>query len=190
MSVSAVVVRTFAVVALAILLPVHAFADDTKMLNPSRASSKARQIIETGPIAKACGVRGKALGTAVEKGPGRWRLYDTAPGSIAQRAFYLTGFKDGCPRRLIGAVAMFGSVDLYELVHYSAVGIPPPRNGTDLAYARLRAQACGASRPCRSGGKRKLNRAVIFVNLYPEAVSPRRVEVLISGGKVAAISAK
>ena len=72
-----------------------------------RASSKASTTIEQGPVAKACGVKGKALGKAVESGPGKWKLYDTAPGSVAARDFYLTGFKDGCPRRITGAVAMF-----------------------------------------------------------------------------------
>ncbi len=176
----------------ALLTPATAPADGPKGLGALfRASTTASAAIDEGPVARACDVRGKALGKVVEKGPGRWKLYDTAPGSIGVRNFYLTGFSDGCPRRISGAVAMFGSVELYELVHFGPVGMKPAGSETDRAYARLRAQACGSTkRPCRERGVKKLSKSAVFVNVYPTAQGARRTELLMSRGRLAAVSQK
>lgn len=154
-----------------------------------RASSKAQDEIVSGPVAKACGVRGKALGKVVEKGPGRWKLHDTNPGSTGQRDFYVTGFSDGCPRRVTGAVAMFGAVELYELVHYGPVGVKPKGLETDRAYAEMRARICGNSNgPCKPSGVRKLSRQAVFVDVYASAAGSGGLQLLMSGGKLAAVS--
>ena len=120
-----------------ICVTLGAFSASAEQRGQPRASTKAPTSIEQGPLAQACGVRGKALGSPVEKGPGKWKLYDTRPGSTAPRDFYLTGFSDGCPRRITAAVAMFGSVALYEAVHYGPVGLKPKGDATDAAYAQL-----------------------------------------------------
>ena len=132
-------------------------------------------------MSRACGIRGKALGKQVEKGPGKWKLYDTRPGSIAPRDFYLTGFGDGCPRRITAAVAMFGSIELYELVHYGPVGVKPKGDDTDVAYARLRAKACGSGKSaCSDREIRKLERSTAFLSVYPSKSSASRLELLMT----------
>lgn len=156
-----------------------------------RASSKAPTTIEQGLLSQACGVRGKALGSQVEKGPGKWKLYDTRPGTTAPRDFYLTGFSDGCPRRITGAVAMFGSVELYELVHYGPVGLKPRGDATDVAYAQLRAQTCGSgASACSDREIRRLEKAATFLSVYPTKGSPARLEILMTRGKLAAVAQK
>ena len=192
MSVSHVLSRGLAVLCLLCLLPAAATAEEKKGLaGMFRASTKAPTTIETGPLARACDVRGKALGKVVEKGPGKWKLYDTAPGSMAAREFYLTGFSDGCPRRITGAVAMFGSVELYELVHYGPVGMKPAGTETDRAYARMRAGVCGSSSgACRARGVKSLEKSAVFVSVYPSAAGSSRYELLMNRGKLAAMSLK
>lgn len=156
-----------------------------------RASTKAPASIEQGPLAEACGVRGKALGSQVEKGPGRWKLFDTRPGSTAPRDFYLTGFSDGCPRRITAAVAMFGSVELYETVHYGPVGLKPRGDATDAAYARLRAKTCGSAKlACSDREIRRLQKTAAFLSVYPSKSSPSRLELLMTRGRLAAVSQK
>ncbi|WP_068117495.1 hypothetical protein [Tropicimonas marinistellae] len=156
-----------------------------------RASTKAPTAIEEGLVARACGTRGKALGKKVESGPGRFNLYDTAPGSTAARDFYVTGFKDGCPRRITGAVAMFGSVELYELVHYGPVGVKPDSDTTDKAYAKLRAKVCGGeTRPCSDRGIRRLEKSAAFLNVYKSKQGSARLELLMTRGNLTAVAQK
>lgn len=189
---SHVLTRVLAVVCLFSLLPAGLAAQEkTGVAKLFRASTKAPAGIETGPVAKACGTRGKALGKVVEKGPGNWKLHDTVPGSTAVRDFYLTGFSDGCPRKVTGAVAMFGSVELYELVHYGPVGMEPKGTETDRAYARMRAKACGsASKACKARGVKKLSKQAIFVDVYASHAGSTRYELLMTRGKLAAVSKK
>ena len=155
----------------------------------TRASSKA--VAANGPVVKACDLRGNALGKVVEKGPGKWKLYDTAPGSMAPRDFYLTGFTDRCPRRITGTVAMFGSVELYELLHYGPVGMKPSAASTDRAYQVARSRACGApAKPCTKRGLKKLEKSVVFLDVYPSSGSPARVQLLMSRGRLSAVAQK
>ncbi|MDV7142322.1 hypothetical protein R3X27_06475 [Tropicimonas sp. TH_r6] len=206
MPLSLVFSRGLAAICLFALLSGAATAEERKgVLGFLRASSKTPAAIEldarsgamatarasSGPMAKACDVRGKALGKVVEKGPGKWKLHDTAPGSTTRRAFYLTGFSDGCPRRLDGAVAMFGSVELYELVHYGPVGIKPTQAEVDRTYAKLRSKVCGSSgRACKERGVRKLSKQAVFVDVYASAEGSSRVQLLMNRGKLAAMSQK
>ncbi len=175
-----------------VALALPAAAQDKKGLgNLFRASTKAPTTIDQGPVAKACGVKGKALGKKVEKGPGKWALYDTAPGSSAKRDFYLTGFRDGCPRKITGEIAVFGSVELYELVNYGPVGMKPKGTETDQKYARLRAKVCGSSKSaCKERQVKKLAKSAVFVNVYPSAATSSRLELLMTGGRLAALSKK
>ncbi|MFD0978064.1 hypothetical protein [Tropicimonas aquimaris] len=168
-----------------------AFSASAEQQGQPRASTKAPTTIEQGPLAQACGVRGKALGSPVEKGPGKWKLYDTQPGSTAPRDFYLTGFSDGCPRRITAAVAMFGSVALYEAVHYGPVGLKPKGDATDAAYAQLRARTCGSSKSaCSEREIRRLERSAAFLSVYPSKGSPSRLELLMTRGRLAAVAQK
>ena len=195
MTFSHVLARGLVAVSLIFALPASLSAEERKgFLGKLRASSKAPaeatiDTAEKGPVAKACGLRGKSLGKVVEKGPGKWKLHDTAPGSTAVRDFYVTGFSDGCARKLRGAVAMFGSVELYELVHYGPVGVKPTGSETDRAYAAMRARTCGSpQKACKPGAVRKLTRQAVFVDVYASATGSRRTQLLMSRGKLAAVS--
>ncbi|SDJ98801.1 hypothetical protein [Aliiruegeria lutimaris] len=197
MPISHVLARGLVVLILVFALPASLSAEGKKGIGGLfRASSKSPTATsevntESGPVAKACGLRGKALGKVVEKGPGGWKLYDTAPGSTAVRDFHVTGFSDGCARKVSGAVAMFGSVELYELVHYGPVGMKPKGTDTDKAYAEMRARACGSAKmACKPGALRKLTKQAVFVDVYASASSPRRTQLLMSRGKLAALSQK
>ncbi len=211
MPLTLVVSRVLAAICLLGLLSTAATAEQRKgVLGFLRASSKAQapeggeldarsgamtaapvSRAVPGPMAKACGVRGKSLGKVVEKGPGKWKLHDTAPGSTRPRDFYLTGFSDGCPRKLSGAVAMFGSVELYELVHYGPVGVKPSGGEVDRAYAKMRAKVCGRSgATCKERGVRKLAKQAVFVDVYASAEGSSRVQLLMNGGKLAAVSTR
>lgn len=201
MHVSHALARVFAVLCLVGLVSTPAAAEGKKGLGALfRASTKAPTTItpepESGPqsaglVAKSCGMRGKALGKVVEKGPGGWKLYDTAPGATSVRDFYLTGFSDGCPRRISGAVAMFGSVELYELVHYGPVGMTPGTAETDRTYARLRSRVCGSSKSaCSEREVKKLSKQAVFVDVYKSAANKSRLQLLMNRGKVAAVSQK
>ncbi|PRY23806.1 hypothetical protein CLV78_104299 [Aliiruegeria haliotis] len=188
---SAALARVCALSCLVFLAPIPGAAEQKGIGKLFRASTKAPTVVEQGPVAKACGVRGKSLGKVVEKGPGKWKLYDTAPGSTGVRDFYLSGFGDGCPRKLRGAVAMFGSVELYEMVHYGPVGLKPTGAATDLAYARMRASTCGsAKKACKRSGVKKMSRKAVFVDVYQSAGNSRRLELLMSGGRLKAVSEK
>ena len=147
-----------------------------------------------GDVEVVCGVRPAQLGRKVdsrpEKGRATWTLYDTKPGSTAPRAFHVTGFADGCARRVTAALAMFGSVEAYELVHFSGL-VSPDGSATDRTYASLRRGVCGSgNRPCTGAGLRKLSQNTAFLAAYPRKGSPTHLELLMHDGAIAATAQK
>jgi len=142
----------------------------------------------------ACDVKktdlGKKIDSRPESGRASYTLYDTKPGSTSVRDFYVTGFSDGCPRKISAALAVFGSVELYEMVHYSGL-VDPAGADTDLAYGELRRKACGASnKPCTGNGLKTISRQTAFLQAYPRKGSSAHVELLMHRGDLAAISLK
>jgi hypothetical protein len=148
-----------------------------------------------GEVGVVCGVSRRDLGTRVaripERGRTRWALYDTAPGSAEARAFHVTGFRDGCARRITGALAMFGSVELYELVHFAGIGAAGEIGETDRAYRALRASVCGnRDTPCPERPLKRLTRDTAFLTVYPRNGNPRHMEMLLHAGALKATAAK
>lgn len=147
-----------------------------------------------GEIVPVCGVKGRELGQRVDRLPAKgretWALYDTQPGSSAPRAFHVTGFKDGCARRVTAALAMFGSVELYEMVRMSGLAETPEAD-TDRVYAELRRGPCGAARtPCTGSGLNALSKRTGFLTVFPRKASADYLEVLLHKGELAAIAQK
>ena len=132
--------------ALAALLSACASLPETK----GTASSKSPQAtLPFGAVEESCGARGSALGKLIEKN-GKWKLYDTRPGAVGPRNFFVTGFKDGCARKVTGAVALFGDLGLYELVNYGGGGGAPPPGveQTSEDDARTEERQPGKERVC------------------------------------------
>lgn len=152
--------------------------------------SSVEPALLAGGMTVACDLSRAALGKAVESSPAKGRatytLHDPKPGSSESRAFYITGFADGCARRVQAALVMFGSVELYEMVRYSGL-VDSPRTQTDKVYAQVRKGPCGsANRPCTGQGLKTLARGTVFLQAYPRKGSAAHLEVLLHDGQVAA----
>lgn len=127
-------------------------------------------VMPVGKVGRLCGMNERDLGKAVESYPersARYRLYDTVPGSAVARTMFVSGFADGCLRQFTGALAMFGSAELYEELRYGPVGKTLPKGETDAAYEGVKAKVCGVAtgKPC-GRGLAKLERETVFVNVY------------------------
>ena len=160
------------------------------------APSSSAAVPGFGEVSVVCGLSrrelGKRIDTRPERGPAKWTLHDTAPGSTGARAFHVTGFDDGCARRITGALVMFGSVELYELVHYTGLSASGETGATDRAYEALRRSVCGTSRdrPCDEGPLKRLTRTTAFVTAFPRKGHPRHLELLMHGGALKATAVK
>lgn len=144
-----------------------------------------------GKIARVCGLKKRDLGTKVASYPERaskFSLYDSAPGSTGPRALYLTGFDDGCPRQMTGALALFGAVEVHDMLHYGQGASVTPSGDVAKAYQRVKSQVCKVGRrsPC---GKRMsaLSRDTVFVSVYPSFGEAKTwMNVLLHDGAVLA----
>jgi hypothetical protein len=144
-----------------------------------------------GKIARVCGLKKRDLGTKVASYPERaskFSLYDSAPGSPGPRALYLTGFDDGCPRQMTGALALFGAVEVHDMLHYGQGASVTPSGDVAKAYQRVKSQVCKVGRrsPC---GKRMsaLSRDTVFVSVYPSFGEAKTwMNVLLHDGAVLA----
>ncbi len=150
-------------------------------------------VVPYGVIARVCEARGKEMGQKVLKGPAKgFALYDSAPGTVAARTYYITGFSDGCPRQLTAANVLIGAPALYDMLHYGPAAQDLPYGATDKAYEKVKARVCGVARkkPCGSKIKR-LERTTFFVNAYDSFGNASRwSEALIHDGKVLATAMK
>ena len=168
--------------ALTALLSACASLPETK----GTASSKSPQAtLPFGAVEESCAAKGRELGQLIEKN-GRWKLYDTRPGAVGPRNFFVTGFSDGCPRKVTGAVALFGDLALYELVNYGGGG-GALRTETDKAYAGIR--GCGAG-VCSDGKLKRLSRSTAFVSVYPTPGSRQSFELLMHKRKLVAAAVR
>lgn len=148
------------------------------------------QVASLGPVeggalfATACGVEGEALGRPIATRAG-YTLHDTDPASTGPRVHHITGFADGCPRRVTAALALFGDVGTHEVTRYAATdrALSP----TDAAYESIKAEICGvpALTPC---GARlsALEANTVFVSLYPTIDAERHEDLLLHAGEVVA----
>lgn len=137
-----------------------------------------------GEIATACGVTGSALGQPTEELAG-YAIHDTAPGTTAPRTHYVTGFRDGCPRQVTAALAVFGDPVTHETYRYETSS--RPYGPVDTAYEEIKGRVCGvpAGEPCGAGMDR-LAADTAFLSLYPEFGAAAYTDVLFYGGEVVA----
>jgi len=139
-----------------------------------------------GEMASVCDMAGADLGSRITKVSG-YTVYDSAPGSVAIRPHYVTGFNDRCPRRFDAALVLMGDIGTHELVRYSQTRVNLDYSATDEAYETIKARFCGASRgePC---GDRldRLARNTTFITAYESfGASPQWAEFLLHDGDVA-----
>lgn len=166
-----------------------------KLGDPDYEQVKAGTTLPYGRIARVCGVTKAQLGSKSGSWPERGRgytLYDSAPGSTAQRTFYLTGFDDGCARQFTAALVMFASPESYEAIHYGTSRKTQSFSDTDRAYEKIKSRVCrvGSGKPCGSKMK-KLSKDTVFVSVYERfGGSPRWKNLLLHDGEVAALDLK
>lgn len=145
-----------------------------------------------GQIIPACDVRGRALGQEVARFPetgAGYRLFDTDPSAIALRPHYITGFRDGCPRKFLAALALFGGADAYETTRFKDGRDDTAITETDTRYKAIRAQVCGrpVGEPCPERRFDALARSAVFVSVYSRfGTNPTWADVLIYEGEVVA----
>lgn len=150
-------------------------------------------VVPFGVIARSCAARGQALGRKVETaGTSGYRLYDSNPRATGPRTYYITGFDDGCPRKLTASNVLLGAPSFYEQLHYGPTGRDLDFGATDQAYEKVKSRVCGVrkGKPCGNSMK-KLERSTFFVNSYPRANDNNSwSEMLVHDGKVMATEIK
>lgn len=153
-------------------------------------------ILPYGEVARVCDAKGQSsLGRRLDKAPSSGRgyaLFDSAPDSTGPRTFYVTGFKDKCPRQFTAALALFGSPEVHEQLRYGRPSKLYPYSTTDKAYEKVKSSVCkvGKSKPC--GAKLKtLERNTVFVSTYEKfSDNARWADILLHDGVVAAAAIK
>jgi hypothetical protein len=148
-----------------------------------------------GVVARTCAARGRALGQEIahfpERGKG-YRLHDSAPGTTAPHTFYVSGFRDGCPRQFTAALAIFGAPSMYEQLRYGDAAKDHPNSATDTAYEKVKSQVCGVSRrkPCGRNIK-NLERDTVFISAYERFEDNARwADILVHDGAILAANIK
>lgn len=121
-----------------------------------------------GEIARVCDAKGQPLGKRVASlGRRGFALYDSNPGIVNKRAFYITGFSDDCPRQFTAANALFGAPSFYETIRYSPAGAHLPYAATDEAYDKVKSSVCRAGKDAPCGNQiGKLDTSLAFVSAY------------------------
>jgi hypothetical protein len=145
-----------------------------------------------GEVARVCDARGRKLGKRVERIGRGYALYDSNPSAGGARNFHITGFSDGCPRRLTAATVIISAPSSYERYRFGPASANLPYSKTDAAYDRLKRNVCGASKrkPCGSRIK-SLDRSSFFVSSYRNLGNNNSwSEVLIHDGEVLAAAVK
>ncbi len=122
-----------------------------------------------GAVFEACGVSKRQMGVEVARSPGvgQYRLYDSEPSSLAPRAQFITGFKDGCARQFTASLALFGSAAVHEATRYNPLNTSP-YSGTDIAYEKVKSRVCRVRRGefCPQDKIDRLEREAAFVSVY------------------------
>ncbi|MCH2075832.1 MAG: hypothetical protein MK180_02945 [Rhodobacteraceae bacterium] len=164
----------------------------------NRRASRGETIVAPGTdlgygvVVSSCGTPRSELGKEVSRFPERgsaYRLYDTNPSSTVLRPHYITGFRDGCPRRFVAALAIFGGVQAYETTRYEDGGNTTTVTETDRLYKQIRRRVCGVpvGTECPERRFEKLGRDAVFVSVYERfGTAPTWADMLIYDGEVAA----
>lgn len=148
-----------------------------------------------GQVASVCAAKGTKLGKEIDRFPKRgsgYRLYDSNPATTAPRTFYVTGFRDGCPRQFTAALAVFGAPSMHEQLRYGLPSEEHPYSSTDKAYEGIKAKICGKpkGRPCGSRIK-SIERNTVFISTYEHfGDTARWADMLVHDGAVLAKTIK
>ena len=178
--------------------PGTAVAKGTPLLARSAADSNDVPLgsaLPFGQVASVCAAKGTKLGKEIDRFPKRgsgYRLYDTNPTTTAPRTFYVTGFRDGCPRQFTAALAIFGAPSMHEQIRYGLPGQDHPYSATDKAYEGVKAKMCGKpkGKPCGSRIK-SLERNTVFISTYEHyGDTARWADMLVHDGAVLAKTIK
>lgn len=172
-----------------------AFNRRTNSTGPGVAEVSYGAALPFGEIARVCAARGKALGQEVARFPERgkgYRLHDSRPGTTEPHTFYVSGFRDGCPRQFTAALAIFGAPSMYEQLRYGDAAKDQPKGATDKAYEKVKSQVCGVSRRKPCGRKIKsLERDTVFISVYERFEDNARwADILVHDGVVLAANIK
>lgn len=153
-------------------------------------------VLPYGEVARVCDAKTQgSLGQRLDQAPasGRgYKLFDSAPQSVGPRTFYVTGFKDNCPRQFTAALAVFGAPEVHEQLRYGLPSKSYPYSTTDKAYEKVKSAVCrvGKSKPC--GAKMSsLERNTVFISTYERfSGNARWADILLHDGVVVAAAIK
>ncbi|MCR9127749.1 MAG: hypothetical protein NXH82_16745 [Rhodobacteraceae bacterium] len=148
-----------------------------------------------GQIVRACAAKRRDLGRRVARFPekgGQYHLYDSDPGNISAHDFFVTGFADGCPRRFVAALALFGAPSMHEQLRYGRPGDLYPYSATDKAYEKLKSRICGVGRRKPCGARiAQMERNTVFISTYENfEENARWADILLHDGAVVASGLK
>jgi len=150
-------------------------------------------VLPYGQIARSCEARRKPLGRKIESASAQgYKLYDSDPGTLGPRTYYITGFDDDCPRQLTAANVILGAPSRYEELHYGPTGRDLAYAQTDMAYDKVKQKVCGTRKGKPCGAKiNQMDKTTFFVSSYATFdASARWSEVLIHDGIVMATAMK
>jgi hypothetical protein len=126
-----------------------------------------------------CEIAEAELGPQVDTTPAGFALHDPSPGSAEPRDMFVTGFADGCPRRLVAASATLGSASAHEAVRYNPLN-EAPWSATDIAYQHARLPFCGtAMQACPPAALDELDRRFAFLSHYDRFGPEARWQVIL-----------
>ena len=163
-------------------------AQTTSATGPDAQEIAPGAALAFGEIARVCTLPKADMGREVERA-GAYRLYDSAVGSTEPRPLYITGFADGCPRQVTGALALFGSATSHEAMRYGKPFEGKPYSETDIAYEDAKRAVCGVGKgkPC-GAAMGTLEKTTAFVTVYDQFVGAARWHnVLLHDGTVLAM---
>jgi len=152
---------------------------------PASSTLDAAAGVEFGEVARICGVPERGLGSKYAVS-GDYTLYDSQPGTAGPRTLFLTGFDDGCVRAVNGTLAMFGSLQLYDMLMHGAGGAHVPQGATGVAFNQLRQRTCRGE--CSSSDFDRMARKTAILSVYPRAGSSQNMELLLHNGDLVANS--
>ncbi|WP_380053691.1 hypothetical protein ACFE33_11950 [Falsihalocynthiibacter sp. SS001] len=165
----------------------------------SKDASAEAKLREDGPApfgvpVKVCGVSKSKMGTRVDvaaSGSSKLTLYDTNPRTKTPHDFYIVGFRDNCARKFTAAVAMFGDLQLHEIMRYELSPKTLPYSATDKAYEVLKARKCNVKQGVACGDRKMKGfaRTTSLITLYEQfGARDEWASVLVHGGEIQASS--
>jgi hypothetical protein len=169
---------------------------------PARVSGSEPDVtpgapLDFGAVGRVCDLLRGDRGDRVARFPenrlrGGYALYDSAPGSSTARAFYITGFSDGCARVVTAANVVFGAPSMHERLRYGLPAGTLPVSRTDEAYKTLKARICRVPRSAPCGDRiDRLERNTVFVTMYESFTGNRNwSNLLLHDGAVLAADRK